>query len=301
VIFPTKPNTINWKVTKYLRYLSISIGILKSQGLAALLRRIYRKITPLQKPSLPDKTCLATGYFPLGFVNEADPVVSIIIPVYNKHLYTFTCLESIHKHRNESIRFEIIVVDDASSDETVQMLDQMDGITVIRNSTNKGFIHSCNSGAQAAKGEYLLFLNNDTVVTNGWLNALRNTFLDFPDAGLVGARLIYPNGQLQEAGGIVWQDGSAWNYGRLDDPNKPAYSYCRAVDYCSGACIMIPKQDFFELGSLDVRYAPAYYEDTDLAFRVRTANRQVYYQPNAVIIHFEGISSGTDTDSGTKQ
>lgn len=286
---------------KPLRYLSISYSILRIQGLSALFKRIYRKILPFKKPSPPDKTHLATHYFPLNFVRVNDPEISIIIPAYNKHLYTFTCLESIYKHRNEAPGFEIIVVDDFSNDETTQMLNQLAGITVIRNSTHKGFIHSCNIGANAAKGNYLLFLNNDTVVTRGWLNALRNTFSDFPDAGLVGAKLIYPDGQLQEAGGIVWQDGSAWSYGRFDDPNKPEYSYCRAVDYCSGTCIVISKQDFFELGLMDVRYAPAYYADTDLAFRVRAANKQVYYQPNAVIVHFEGVSSGVDTTSGTKQ
>ena len=285
-----------------IRYSRIALIILKTDGFRALIKRIIRKLfsssqaIQLRNPHYS----LEPRYYPLSFPDYSDPEISIIIPLYNKSLYTFTCLKSIHENSGKN-RYEVIVIDDASDDDTAVMLEDIEGITVIRNTENKGFIFSSNVGAKAAKGRYIVLLNNDTIVTTGWLDALRNTFMDFPDAGLVGVKLIYPDGRLQEAGGIVWQDASAVIYGRYDDPNKPEYSYCREVDYCSGACLMIPRQDFLKLGLFDDYYTPAYYEDTDLAFRVRKNEKKVYYQPGAVIVHFEGVSSGTDISRGTKQ
>jgi glycosyltransferase involved in cell wall biosynthesis len=146
-----------------------------------------------------------------------------------------------------------------------------------------------------------VFLNNDTTVTEGWLDALVDTFDDFPSAGIVGARLVYPDGRLQEAGGIVFCDGSGWNYGRGDRPDDPAYSFAAETDYVSGACLAIGRERFQRMGGFDAHYAPAYYEDTDLCFRVRQDGLQVVCQPACTIIHHEGVSSGTDETSGTKR
>jgi GT2 family glycosyltransferase len=181
------------------------------------------------------------------------------------------------------------------------MLQVIQGIRIVRNDKNQGFIRSCNAGAGVALGQYVLFLNNDTIVQRNWLDALTSTFDMVPNVGLVGAKLIYPNGKLQEAGGIIWNDGSGWNYGRYDDPDKPEYSYLREVDYCSGACIMLPRELFGEVGGFDELFAPAYGEDSDLAFKIRQARKKVVYQPESEVIHCEGVSSGTDTSSGAKR
>ncbi|WP_306673734.1 glycosyltransferase, partial [Tahibacter caeni] len=230
----------------------------------------------------------------------AQPQVSIVIPVYNKIAYTLACLQSLARHAGTAT-FEVIVVDDCSGDETQQRLADVDGLRVIRNAQNLGFVGSCNAGAAAARGDFVLFLNNDTVVTPGWLEALLRCFAEEPDAGLVGAKLVYPDGRLQEAGGIVFRDGSGWNYGRFDDPADPRYNFRREADYCSGAAILLRRSLFESLGGFDARYAPAYYEDTDLAFAVRAAGLKVYYEPQSTVIHFEGITAGTDTGSGTKR
>ncbi|NET43635.1 tetratricopeptide repeat protein [Okeania sp. SIO2B3] len=238
---------------------------------------------------------------PLTLNTSDKPIISIIIPVYNQILHTYNCLRSLVATLDDSLPFEVIVMDDHSKDNTQEVLSQISGIKSVFNEQNLGFIGSCNKGAGIATGEYLVFLNNDTVVMPNCFQEMLETFRKIPKTGLVGAKFLYPNGKLQEAGGILWQDGSAWNYGRLDHPNKPEYCYLREIDYCSGAGIMIPTQLWKQIGGFDVRYKPAYYEDTDLAFEVRKAGYKTFYQPLAKIVHFEGISSGTDVTKGVKK
>ncbi|MDQ3057623.1 MAG: glycosyltransferase, partial [Pseudomonadota bacterium] len=195
---------------------------------------------------------------------------------------------------------EVIVVDDASPDDSRAKLLQVTGISLITRDANGGFIAACNDGAALARGEHLVFLNNDTVPQPGWLDALLRTFDEHPDTGLVGAKLLYPDGRLQEAGGVVFADGSGWNYGRFEDPDDCRFTYARDADYVSGAAIALPRALFERLGAFDVRFAPAYYEDTDLAFAVRNAGLRVVYQPAAVVVHDEGTSAGTDLTVGMK-
>lgn len=227
------------------------------------------------------------------------PKVSVIIPVYGKEKYTLNCLESISINQ-PNIPFEIIVIEDGSPGRSWKLLQSVKGIKLIKNKKNKGFIESCNLGAKIAKGEYLYFLNNDTLVTNSWMEELYNTFYNLPNTGLVGSKLIYPDGMLQEAGGIIWKDGNAWNFGKYQDSNHPIYEYLREVDYCSGASIIIPKELFLDLGGFDEMYKPAYCEDADIALRIRQLGYRVLYQPKSVVVHLEGITSGTDLSEGIK-
>lgn len=242
------------------------------------------------------ETLQIPGAFPL--VDAPD--VSIVLPVYNKWALTAVCLKSLAETPSRR-SFELIVVDDASSDESQEQLSAIEGLVYIRNEENLGFVGSCNRGAGMARGEYLVMLNNDTEVQKGWLDALVDTLETEPGAGMVGSRLVYPNGQLQEAGGIIFNDGSGWNYGRDDDPEKPDYTFLREVDYCSGACIALKTELFEQLGGFDDYYAPAYYEDTDLAFRIREAGLKVLIQPAATVIHHEGATSGMDISTGMKR
>jgi GT2 family glycosyltransferase len=237
---------------------------------------------------------------PIEFPIHKQVETSIIIPVFNQFRFTQACLASLQEHQAKE-RFEVIVVDDGSTDGTAESVPRMSGVVYLRNETNFGFIASCNRGAEKARGKYLLFLNNDTLVSDGWLNALMHTFAEEPQAGIVGSKLVYPDGRLQEAGGIIWRDASGWNYGKFDDPKKPEYNYLREVDYCSAAALMIPKALFQSIGGFDSRYAPAYYEDTDLAFKVRGAGYKVLYQPLSQVIHYEGATGGTDLSAGAKK
>lgn len=238
--------------------------------------------------------------FPLVFPCCEAPAVSIVIPVHNKIELTCHALASLLRHL-PSCSFEVIVVDDGSTDETLTIKERVHGLTVVRHEQAQGFVSSCNDGAKLARGHYVVMLNNDVEVTPGWLDELLWPFSNLERVGLVGAQLVYPDGRLQEAGGIVWGTGAAWNYGRGGDPMEPRYNYTRDVDYASGACIALPKSLWDQLEGFDPLFAPAYYEDTDLAFRVRNKGYRTLCAPLAKVIHFEGASAGTDTGAGMKR
>lgn len=235
----------------------------------------------------------------LALPTSEQPLVSVIIPIYGKVNYTLRCLASIVQHP-PGLPFEVIVVDDCSPDDSRKILSKVDGIRLVCNASNQGFLRSCNLAAAQARGQYLYFLNNDTEVTPDWLDALARTFDQFPGTGLVGSKLVWPDGVLQEAGGIIWKDGSAWNFGRYQDQLDPTYNYARETDYCSGASIMVPTALFNELNGFDELYVPAYCEDSDLALRIRDRGYRVIYQPLSVVVHYEGVSNGTDTGAGVK-
>jgi GT2 family glycosyltransferase len=240
----------------------------------------------------------------LAFPSVGAPVVSVVVPVFDEFERTYTCLASILE-RSGDVPYEVLVVDDGSTDETRDIESLVAGVRVLRDGTNRGFIAACNRGAAEARGEFLVFLNNDTLVSPDWLAALiapfGGTVPGEGPVGLVGAKLVYPDGRLQECGGIVFSDGSAWNYGRGDDPADPRYEFAYEADYCSGACIALQRGLFERLGGFDSRYAPMYYEDVDLAFAVRSLGLRVLCQPSCVIVHSEGGTAGLDVGAGAKR
>lgn len=227
------------------------------------------------------------------------PKVSIVIPAFNQWETTLSCLASVLDNTG-GLPYEVIVADDASRDETRNIKKYVKNVIVVVNEKNLGFLRNCNRAASVAFGDYILFLNNDTNVQRGWVAELLNVMERDAAAGLVGSKLLYPNGWLQEAGGIIWKDGSGWNFGRADNPLRCQYNYLKEVDYVSGASIMIRRSLWEDIGGFDLRLSPAYYEDTDLAFEVRRRGYKVVYQPKSLVVHMEGVSHGTNIGQGVK-
>ena len=234
------------------------------------------------------------------FPEYENPRVSIIVPAFNNASLTLACLKAI-KLNTLRTTYEVILIDDCSSQLAARSIgNRIDGLVFIQNEENLGFLKSCNKAASVARGEFIVLLNNDTNVQSNWLTPMLTAFHRDSKVGMTGSKLIYPDGKLQEAGGIVWDDGSCWNYGRLSDPDLPEFNYLRNVDYVSGASIMLRAGLWRELGGFDEKFSPAYYEDTDLAFRVREAGYSVVYVPQSRVVHFEGQTNGTDESSGVK-
>lgn len=235
----------------------------------------------------------------LTFIKWNNPVVSIVIPVFNEFNYTYNCLKSILKNSGE-IKYEVIIANDCSTDCTSEVESIAENVRLITTEKNCRFLLNCNNAAKYARGKYILFLNNDTQVRPNWLQPLLDLIESDEKIGMVGSKLIYPDGKLQEAGGILWKDGSAWNYGHRGDAEASEFNYVKETDYISGAAIMIKSSLWNEIGGFDELFVPAYCEDSDLAFEVRKHGYKVMYQPKSVVVHFEGVSNGTDVNSGLK-
>jgi len=261
-------------------------------------RRNYNKALCLSET--PNGIVSLSNCEKIIFPQFSIPLVSIIIPVYNQFTFTYHCLESI-KNTIKDIPYEIIIADDCSTDLTRDIQKISENINVVRNTTNLRFLKNCNNATKEARGTYIVFLNNDTVVQPDWLSSLLSIIEKNEKVGLVGSKLIYANGLLQEAGGIIWNDASSCNYGKSCDPNNSDFNYVKEVDYISGCSILIRASLWQQLGGFDEYFAPAYFEDTDLAFQVREAGYKVVYQPSSVVIHYEGISNGTNVTTGQKK
>lgn len=230
----------------------------------------------------------------LEFEQPEDPTVSLIIPVFGRFFDTLRCLHSVLA-RTAGVSYEVIIADDLPSRRIRPQLPPETGVRIIENAETLGFVRNCNRAAQQARGQYLVFLNNDTVVADNWLAPLVRVVDENPVAGMVGSKLLNYDGSVQEAGGIMFRDGWGFPYGRGDSPSRGEYNYVRAVDCVVGACFLTRKKLFDELGGFDTAYAPAFYEEFDLAFALREMGFKTIYQPASVVYHAESQSYGEET------
>jgi GT2 family glycosyltransferase/glycosyltransferase involved in cell wall biosynthesis len=265
-----------------------------------------RLVTPINSPSsivLGDRKKISYS-LDQGFAlpTSTNPLVTIVIPVFNNWWVKYVCLRALQSN-NDSTPYEIIIVDDGSSDYTSEALDNIRGITVVRNLNNIGYLSSTNRGAAqtSSTSKYLVLLNNDTEPVNGWLDNLYKKIECDETIAIVGSALIYPDGTLQEAGGQIFSGGNAWNLGRGGNPLNGMFLFSREVDYCSAASVIVRKSFWVDVKGFDTQYLPAYCEDSDLALSAWKKGMKVMYEPKSWVIHHEGLSHGTDTDSGLKK
>lgn len=226
--------------------------------------------------------------------------VSIIIPVYNNSDLTDQCLDSLLTCLPAALDCEIIVVDNASTDKTSEIINaylrKSQSIKYYRNETNLGFTGACNFGAAQAAGEVLVFLNNDTISLSGWIENGYDRLMSDDSIGIVGARLLYPDNTIQHAG-IIFEKRKdhylpMWpaHIYRNEGSEIPEANVLREYDAVTGACLFIRKKHFQEVNGLDESYG-MYFEDIDLCFKVSELNKKIVYEPRCCLIHLEGKSS----------
>jgi GT2 family glycosyltransferase len=223
--------------------------------------------------------------------------VSIIVCFYNAVEITIRCIDSIRRHTPAG-SYELILVDDCSDDPDAKLLVEIAGFRLIRSEHNQGFTRSANLGAAKAAGDFLVFLNNDTRVAAGWLDELLDAVQSAPEVGAAGAMLVGADGVLQEAGGVIWSDGTVLNYGKGGHPCRSAYRFRREVDYCSGACMLLERRVFESVGGFDEGFAPGFYEDTDLCMKLWAAGYIILYVPESRVVHLGGVTFGSDARPG---
>jgi len=294
-----------------------ALGVVRKEGLRGFwikLRRLQNLEPPVSQGWPPhievdvkryaseSLQAIATS---LDFRLVENPHVTIIIPVFNQVDLTLECLAAMWRHPQRT-SYEVIVVDDGSSDRTASLVPQVAGVRYLRNAENQGYLLSCNRALTQARGEYIHFLNNDTQVQPEWLDALMDRMVQSPRAAVVGSMLLFPSGILQEAGAMLVPSGDpAWGsltgelIGMKQSPLHPDYAHAREVEYCSGASLLVRRSLLELMGGLDARFAPAYFEDVDLAYAARAAGWKVYLEPRSKVVHH--LSATTQALPGQKR
>lgn len=226
-----------------------------------------------------------------GSLVPANPAVSIIILVTEHTGRLRRCLASLDEHRRATPVSEVLVVANGTAEEDLHWLTARDDLVLLAAGVNLGFGGGCNWAASIAAAPRLLFMNDDAVATAGWLDELCRGLDGDHTVGVAGSRILLANGTLQEAGGVVWRDGTTSGVGRGMDPNAPEYNVVRDVDYVSFCSTMVARETWNDVGGFDPRYFPAYYEDTDFCLTARSLGWRVVCVPASVVIHEEGGST----------
>ncbi|MGB8354461.1 MAG: glycosyltransferase family 2 protein [Chthoniobacteraceae bacterium] len=210
---------------------------------------------------------------------------SVIIPVFGKAALTRQCLDAVSQTSGNN--YEVIVVNDASKDDTSAMLEAYgSAVTVVTHASNKGFATSCNDGAAAAKGDYFVFLNNDTIPKKGWLEALAAYADEHPRAGAVGAKLLFPNDTIEHAGMAIRNDGHPIHIYAGFAADHPAVNKSRRYQILTGACLLIRRDAFEEVKGFDTAFLNSH-EDVDLCLRLGSAGHEVHYCHTSEVYHLE--------------
>ena len=219
------------------------------------------------------------------------PDVSIVIVSYNAGDALSQALEALLAHTDPC--FELILVENGSSDGTPALVRQVENATLVLNARNVGFGVGSNQGAARAQGRYVLFLNQDVFVDQGWLPPLLAQMEANPRVGAVGPKLVFPDGSLQCAGALLTRSGGAYCHGTGDRPEQPEYGFARVVDYLAGACLLVRRAAFDEVGGFDPAYGLAYYEDADLCLALAANGYRAVYEPRSTVTHVRGSPGQT--------
>jgi O-antigen biosynthesis protein len=297
--------SVTWQAFQKARgrlYRAIGESSMFSKALRLSLRLAGRMLIkrPRQEPPSSISAEQAPAVEAISLPEYENPRVSLIVPLYAHAELTRACLRSIRENTTHA-SYEVILVDDDADEETKRLLEGVRGAKIVHNETNLGYLRSVNRAVGSARGRWLVIFNNDTEVTRGWLQAMLDCAESADDIGVVTPKFVYPDGSLNEAGGIIWQDGTGMNYGRGDMPDHFQYEYRRETDYGSAAALMVSAELWQEVGGFDERYLPMYYEDADLCFEAREHGMRVVYEPTAVVVHIEGATAGNDAESGHKR
>jgi GT2 family glycosyltransferase/SAM-dependent methyltransferase len=301
--------SVIWQLFQRVRRIAFAaLGGERSSAIRALqstLRMIGRRLRLTGAPDrdqtrLPSRRRRQRTPGPIVLPTAEHPDVSIVIPIHAHAELTAAALESIRDNTAQT-SYEVILVEDAADERTKALLEHVRGAEILVNENNLGYRRSVARGAGAARGRWLVLANNDIEVQPGWLAAMLDCGESRPDIAVVAPKFVSPDGLLSEAGGIVWRDGTAANYGRCEDPVVCHYEYRREIDYGSAAALMVKADLWREVGGFDERFDPMYYEDTDLCFEARARGLRVMYEPRAHVIHVEGATAGVDEQKGHKR